>query len=80
MDEDGEPLPTIEEEDGDAVGEPSAALQARPDAASLAFRTAAGVVWCGDFNYRIDLERYAARNLKENPKKCVNASPSPPTI
>ena len=44
MDEDGEPLATIEEEDAEALAEPSAALQARLDAAALAFRTAAGVV------------------------------------
>lgn len=32
----------------------------RPDAAALGFRSAALTVWCGDFNYRIDMSRCVA--------------------
>eukprot|EP00892_Ulva_mutabilis_P009120 jgi/Ulvmu1/6580/UM003_0217.1 len=38
---------------------PAQAAPARPDAAALGYRSAAMMIWCGDFNYRIDMDRAA---------------------
>lgn len=56
-----ESLPNPDDLPAAVLGDAAPPAPKRADAAAIGFRSAAMTVWCGDFNYRIDMDRYAPR-------------------